>query len=308
MTAHHREALRALVDAHLACTDLFALAEIEDRMLQFDLATREDVWTSLDDAAKEELRGALAIEGDARARGPAAWAQHAIDAALAHEAGDTERAAELILRAANALRQWPAHPLIDLLGDGHAPADADALFEILTRIGELVARGPRETRIDEPWDLYLPSRAFAGALAARRRWRWGEAWLRAIGAHVGEEEGPLARLLRADISRMCRLDGRLADAARALTEIPPQTVDAGGDPDDRFVAEIVERELAIEAALVARARGLLERARELLVEGDVGALAPGELDELREWGDADGAEWLLATLAPGGAPSTDSSP
>jgi hypothetical protein len=85
-------------------------------------------------------------------------------------------------------------------------------------------------------------------------------------------------------------------------------VDAGGDPDDRFVAEIVERELAIEAALVARARGLLERARELLVEGDVGALAPGELDELREWGDADGAEWLLATLAPGGAPSTDSSP
>lgn len=175
-------------------------------------------------------------------------------------------------------------PLEEALGSSHV------FHEVLAALVSLVAWTSRETGDATERAIAASSFGFrvehplAQELSSRGEWACGEAWLRAYREHARGTEPtfhPLdAAHVAPKIARLCRLDGRLDDAAVALASaISPFSaapdradvmatsrsgravalaVEGGGEGPD--FADLFGVGADVERALLARARGDLTAA------------------------------------------------
>lgn len=323
-----REALRELVDAYLCARDLFEMASLEDRLATFPDEDRGAVLAQLDGDERERMIEFLHTPPvDAPLAGQAidGWATAMAEAVLAHEAGETDRAADLLEQAKSSAPPWGAGLALVVAGPlAAAQGREHPLTEVLTAFLSLIcfeAPRPRRISLGQSQSQFLFSarvgRRLTREFARRTEWAHAEAWLRANWDFSHEEFDPRIRgfALRFrdfGLARLFRLAGRHADAEKALrgaTETPPawDEVDVmaasrsgraipvaseGGGGDGL----LVDVDVMIERALLARAfgdPGAASRHVRRLARSEPLDVA---IRELEEWGDASGAAWLRARL------------
>lgn len=235
-----REALRELVDAYLCARDLFEMASLEDRLATFPDEDRGAVLAQLDGDERERMIEFLHTPpADAQPAGPGidGWAAAIAEAVLAHEAGETDRAADLLQRAEGSAPPWGAGLALVVAGPLTAAQGREhPLTEVLTAFLSLIcfeAPRPRRISVGQSQSQFLFSarggRRLTREFARRTEWAHAEAWLRANWDFSHEEFDPRIRgfALRFrdfGLARLFRLAGRHADAEKALrgaTETPP---------------------------------------------------------------------------------------
>lgn len=278
--------LRALVDAHLRSRDLFELAEIEEQMSAFEAEERRRVWRALDERGRERLAPILAAE-----HASARWEALLTEALFAREEGEIDRASELLDDAAAVLPDAAWQRILRAVRGPHAELLDPALSEVLGAIASRTANEPQIGGYERQVDA-SPMDALADALATGGRPDLAAQWLRiALDWAPGSAPGaaPLSVIVYGPwLARLCRLADDLEGALEVLSRVPRNVADA---PDGD--AHMLMHAATLEGALLARALGDDAIAELERRNAGYGEAVVEVVEQLRRWGDDDGADWLL---------------